>query len=264
MPEKRNEVVSAIVRARADLDRVLARLETLAADDKERVSYAAHALNNYLMVVSTTLEQLRKKLTPKGDRDIRRLLDSLNHATNLMMSTARGVLIAVPHELPHLLFEPASLTEIAEQVCRGYRDLARTKGVRVSWRAASKPDRVVTDRVAVGAVLDNLLSNAVKYSRAGTLVSVSTVILSHQVTCSVEDRGPGISETDQANLFQRGVRLSAIPTAGESSSGYGLAIANDLTKALGGQLLCSSILGQGTRFSFSLKLVAMDGETPAQ
>jgi signal transduction histidine kinase len=260
MPQTRAEALLAIARARADLDRALARLESLATADRQRISYSVHALNNYLMVVATTVQLLRTKLAPKGDRDVRRWLDSVKHATHLMMSTTRGVLTATPDVLPPLLFEPASLTEIAEGVCLAYRDIARNKRVRIAWSPSNKPDSVLTDRVAAGAVLDNLLSNAVKYSEPGAVVSVTTTVDPGWVVCSVRDRGPGLSEADQAKLFQRGVRLSAQPTAGESSTGYGLAIASDLTKALGGRLSCTSVLGEGSRFTFSLPLAPADAD----
>jgi signal transduction histidine kinase len=256
--QTRAEVLSAITRARVDLDRALQHLEVLAADDRQRVSYSVHALNNYLMVVSTTLQLLRAKLVPRGDREIRRWLDSLKQATNLMMSTARGVLTAASAELPPLLFEPACLTEIADGTCRAYGVIAANKRVRIAWKAPSLRDRVMTDRVAAAAVLDNLLSNAVKYSEAGTAVSVTTTMRANEVICSVRDRGPGLSVEDQAKLFQRGVRLSAQPTGGETSSGYGLAIASDLTRALGGRLACTSILGRGSCFTFALPLATAD------
>lgn len=254
MSQERAAVLLAIARARADLDRALERRELLADDDRQRFSYSVHALNNYLMVVSTTIQLLRTKLAPRGDREVRQWLDSLKHSTSLMMSTARGVLTATPDALPPLLFEPASLSQIAEGVCISYREIARNKRVRISSRGPATPDRVLTDSVAAGAVLDNLLSNAVKYSQAGTAVTVSTTIHVGQVVCFVRDRGPGLSTDDQARLFQRGVRLSAQPTAGESSTGYGLAIASDLARALGGQLSCSSVLGEGSCFTFSLPL----------
>jgi signal transduction histidine kinase len=153
-----------------------------------------------------------------------------------------------------LLPEPSSLTEIAESVCIVYRDRARQKRVRLICKGPAIWDHVFTDRMAAGAVLDNLLSNAVKYSGAGTTVSVITVIHRPEVVCSITDHGPGISEADQAQLFQEGVSLSATPTGGESSTGYGLAIAKELTKALGGRLSCTSVIGHGSCFSFTLPL----------
>ena len=79
-------------------------------------------------------------------------------------------------------------------------------------------------------------------------------ILGDEVLCSVCDHGSGLSEEDQARLFQRGVSLNAQPTGGETSTGLGLAIANDLAKALGGRLSCTSALGEGSVFTLSLPL----------
>ncbi len=258
MNKDRAEVVSAIAKARQDLDRALATLERMADADQKRLSYSVHALNNYLMAVGTTLQMVRTKLDPAGDRDVRRWLDSLGQATHLMMSTARGVLSADHANLPPMIFEQASLAEIAGTVCQGYRDIARKKGVPLKWRPPSTADRVLTDRLAAAAVLDNLVSNAVKYSESGAGVSVAVSLQPASVICFVRDHGPGISAEDQSRMFQRGVRLSNQPTAGESSSGYGLAIASDLTKALGGSLSCASVVGQGSSFAFSLPLTAAD------
>jgi signal transduction histidine kinase len=252
MPQKRREVESAIASARADLDRALATLQLLADDDRKRISYSMHALSNYLMSVSTTLHILRTKLSVRGDHEIKRLTDSLEHATGLMMSTARGVLTGSPSAPPLLQKEPARLSEIVEEVVHGYRYLARMKRLRIVTSHRGERDNVLTDSVAAGAVLDNLLSNAVKYSTPGTLVSVTTSTSGSEVICTVRDQGPGLSEADQTRLFQPGVLLTPRPTAGESSTGYGLAIASDLTKALGGRLSCSSALGKGSCFTFAL------------
>jgi two-component system sensor histidine kinase/response regulator len=70
--------------------------------------------------------------------------------------------------------------------------------------------------------------------------------------CSVQDEGPGLSQEDQARLFQRGVRLTPRPTGGEASTGYGLAVAKELIERLGGTIWCQSELGQGACFSFRL------------
>lgn len=254
MPRKKSEIAVAIERARLDFDQALVRLQALAEDDRHRVCYSVHALNNYLMVVGTTLQLLKIRLGPDGDRDVRRWLDSLKQATNLMMSTNRGVLTATPEGVPPLLLESSSLAEIAEHACIAYADIARAKKVKIRWRRPAVVDSVVTDRVAAGAVLDNLLSNALKYSDEGGIVFVTISVGGDEVVCAVRDRGPGLSEEDQSHLFERGVRLSARPTQGEPSSGYGLAIAHDLSRALGGRLWCTSTLGQGSCFLFGLPL----------
>jgi signal transduction histidine kinase len=111
---------------------------------------------------------------------------------------------------------------------------------------------VWADRIAVAAVLDNLISNAIKYSPSGTTIDVHVRSEGETVVCAVRDSGPGLSPEDQARLFQRGVRLTPKPTAGEPSTGYGLAVAKELVEGLHGQIWCESTLGQGSVFSFRL------------
>src|SRR5262249_13052706 len=79
--------------------------------------------------------------------------------------------------------------------------------------------------------------------------------------CGVRDEGPGLSKEDQARLFQKGVRLTPTPTAGEASTGFGLAVAKELIDKLGGQIWCESVLGRGC--SFCIRLPACKEPVPA-
>jgi two-component system sensor histidine kinase/response regulator len=96
--------------------------------------------------------------------------------------------------------------------------------------------------------LDNLLSNAIKYSPPGKRIWIQVRQDRDSVVCSVQDEGPGLSQEEQARLFQRGVRLSPVPTAGEPSTGYGLAVAKELSERLHGEIWCVSTPGQGACF----------------
>jgi signal transduction histidine kinase len=104
--------------------------------------------------------------------------------------------------------------------------------------------------------LDTRLSNAVKYSPPGKRVWVRLRAEADGVVCGVQDEGPGLTATDQAKLFQRGVTLSATPTGGEPSTGFGLAVARELVGQLGGSIWCESRPGQGACFSFRLPLAS--------
>ena len=118
--------------------------------------------------------------------------------------------------------------------------------------AATDVPLVQTDRVLVAAVLDNLLSNAVKYSLPDRRIWVDVRGERGGAVCNVRDEGPGIGADEQARLFGLGVRLGAVPSSGEPSTGYGLAIAKSFVDHLGGELTCESTPGRGTTFSFWL------------
>jgi signal transduction histidine kinase len=83
--------------------------------------------------------------------------------------------------------------------------------------------------------------------------------------CSVRDEGPGLTDEDHAKLFQRGAQLSNAPTAGEPTTGYGLAVAKDLIDQLGGEIGCESRRGEGATFFFRVPLYsdALHGQAAA-
>jgi signal transduction histidine kinase len=130
---------------------------------------------------------------------------------------------------------------------------------------STAPSAVIrTDSVVVGAVLDNLLTNAIKYSPPGKQIWGRVTLETDAVICCVQDEGPGLSPEDQTQLFQRGVRLSAVPTGGEQSTGYGLAVAKELVSRLGGTIWCDSRLGAGACFSFRLPARQLSEDTSSE
>ena len=145
-----------------------------------------------------------------------------------------------------------------------YQRIADRKQIRFLCESTVDVPSVWTDRVAAAAVLDNLFSNAVKYSPPGKRIWVQVSTERDGVVCSVRDEGPGLGEEDQAKLFQRGGQLTPKPTAGEPSTGYGLAVAKEFIERLGGTIWCESVLGQGSSFSFRLPRYQEQAHGPGQ
>jgi signal transduction histidine kinase len=253
MTTSKDDVAASILKARSDLDRALVNLEHLPAFDSGMIAFAAHALNNFLSVINGSVELLLTSLKDDADDRIRYRLEGLQHATNLMHHTVNQLMNTSASAKPPLIRDQVDLAVLIQRASDYYQLIATRKQIRIVFSASELPT-AWTDRVAVAAVLDNLLSNAVKYSPPGKQVSVRVGAEAAYFVCSVRDEGPGLSPEDQAKLFQRGVRLSPVPTAGEPSTGYGLAVAKELVDNLGGKIWCESQLGQGSCFSFSLPI----------
>jgi signal transduction histidine kinase len=112
-----------------------------------------------------------------------------------------------------------------------------------------------TDRIR--EAIDNLVSNAIKYSPIGGRISV---VVSHQdnsIVIRVTDEGAGLSPEDLGRLFGRFQRLSAKPTAGESSTGLGLSIVKRIVDMHGGEITADSD-GPGTGSTFTITLPATE------
>lgn len=82
------------------------------------------------------------------------------------------------------------------------------------------------------------------------------------VRVEVRDSGPGISEEDRPRLFRKYARLGNSPTAGEKSSGLGLAICKRIVELHHGEIGADANSGmQGTTFWFTLPQARPDGYT---
>lgn len=101
--------------------------------------------------------------------------------------------------------------------------------------------------------LDNLISNAIKYSHPGQSVFIDARKVAECTEITVRDQGLGMTESDRTFAFQHFQRLSAKPTAGETSTGLGLAIVKAIADAHGGSIrLDSPGQGEGTVFTLTL------------
>jgi CheY-like chemotaxis protein len=98
----------------------------------------------------------------------------------------------------------------------------------------------------------NLLSNAVKYNREGGHISVNcTTSGSERVKISVTDTGYGLPAHQIAQLFQPFNRLDQ-EGHGENGTGIGLVVCKRLVEIMGGVIEVSSVVGEGSVFSFDL------------
>ena len=245
-------------RAQARMQEALHRLaesnQKLVAMNQEKNEFlgiAAHDLKNPLTSILVNGDMLRDA----GDARQIRYADKIIASAETMRNLITDLLDV--HAIEEGRFasksEPCDLSSLVHDGIEANLPNATHKQIELE---ANELELLVvqSDRTAARQILDNLISNAVKYSPRGETVHVDLMAIGGRAIIRVRDRGPGLSEADQKNLFKKFVRLSAKPTGGESSNGLGLAIAHRLAKALGGDIRCESKLGEGSTFIFELPL----------
>jgi signal transduction histidine kinase len=114
---------------------------------------------------------------------------------------------------------------------------------------------VYADRERTGQVLRNLLTNALKYSAASDPVWVRTRIHKDMITISVQNRGVGIPQDQQARIFERFVRVEQPEQDTTQGIGLGLYIAAQIVTQQGGRIWVESTPNNGATFFFTLPLV---------
>ncbi|MFA6126209.1 MAG: PAS domain-containing sensor histidine kinase [Bacteroidales bacterium] len=108
-----------------------------------------------------------------------------------------------------------------------------------------------SDSDKISKVLINLVSNAVKYTREGS-VEIGFTLVDHTIEFFVKDTGTGISETDQARIFDPFYRGDQVVKAAIRGSGLGLNISKILVDMLGGTIGVKSAPNEGSRFHFTV------------
>ncbi|QLB50173.1 sensor histidine kinase [Streptococcus sanguinis] len=103
-------------------------------------------------------------------------------------------------------------------------------------------------------ILVNLLNNAFKYSDPGTKVEVVAQLTEQYLTISVKDEGQGIAPEELDKIFKRLYRVETSRNMKTGGHGLGLAIAQELTHQLGGEITVESQYGLGSTFTFRLNL----------
>ena len=105
------------------------------------------------------------------------------------------------------------------------------------------------DRELMEYAVYNLLTNAVKYSPAGTEVLVTAVTHGDRLHVSVRDQGMGMDEKELRSIFRKFYRTKRAEASGESGTGIGLSIVEQIVAHHRGRVEVTSEVGKGSCFT---------------
>jgi signal transduction histidine kinase/DNA-binding response OmpR family regulator len=123
--------------------------------------------------------------------------------------------------------------------------------------------QVHADAMRFKQVLTNLVGNAIKFTPEGGRIELIARRVDDRVRIEVRDNGPGIPREQQQRIFEAFFRLTETGSATEGT-GLGLAITARLVELHGSKLEIESQPGEGACFHFSLPLIAIATDEPAQ
>lgn len=143
------------------------------------------------------------------------------------------------------------LRDYISEVAQCLRPLCAAKNISFKYQIDEDvPATWVLDPIRIRQVLENLVSNAAKFSNPGTGVKMRIRLDNGCLCFSIADQGPGIADEDLPKLFQEYGVTRVKPTAGEESTGLGLAICKQIVEAHHGKIGARNQQGPGAIFEF--------------
>jgi signal transduction histidine kinase len=149
-----------------------------------------------------------------------------------------------------------NIQDWVQSVCADCDSLVAAKRQTISVQLPAEPIQICADRAQITIVLNNLLTNAVKFTPDGGRIVVRADPCEGDVWISVADSGVGIPATDLERIFERFYQVEPHLTRRQGGMGLGLPIAKEMVELHGGRIWAESVVGKGSRFTFTLPLNA--------
>ena len=177
------------------------------------------------------------------------LLELINQVLDLAKIEAGGIDLSI---------EELRLGEAVIESLQLIRPLADKQDIEITLKLNGEdiyPQELVKQRISISAdhtrfkqVLLNLLSNAIKYNKKKGQIIINCYPLDKDFTrISISDSGKGLSQDQQAHLFEAFNRLGA-ESSGIEGNGIGLIISKNIVEYMGGDIGVTSEPGQGSTF----------------
>ncbi|HEV2154591.1 ATP-binding response regulator [Bradyrhizobium sp.] len=251
----------ALMQANRRLSAQWLRLQRANGFKNEILGTVAHDLKNPLGVILGRTEMLKELIsTGASSSGVVSQVDHIRDATKRLTTMVDHLISDAMADAFDITIrrEPVDVGALVKEVADANQPLAVNKQQAISVTA---PSNIVTmcDTDRIREAIDNLISNAIKYSPIGGKIGIAVSHEGSETVVRVSDEGAGLSPEDLGRLFGRFQRLSAKPTAGESSTGLGLSIVKRIIDMHGGEVTADSD-GPGKGSTFTITLPAT--ETP--
>jgi PAS domain S-box-containing protein len=212
-----------------------------------------HELKTPLSIIRLHANNLQRYHARLPEQKRYELLEGIENQTHLLEQLVEDILALSRLDAGEARGkrETVDLSEVADEVVRDLRSLARGKQIFLRWDRPPCDLLILADRGQIKRLVQNLLDNAIKYTPAGGSVRVHLAIeAGGWIKLQVDDTGIGVPAEHQTRIFDRFFRVD--PSHTIPGTGLGLSIVNEIVAAYGGKIDVESTPSVGSTFTVIL------------
>jgi two-component system OmpR family sensor kinase/two-component system sensor histidine kinase BaeS len=233
-------------------NQMAASLENAEQSRQAMTADIAHELRTPLAVQRAQLEALQDGVYAPTDDNLSALLEQ-NILLTRLVADLRTLAMAEAGQL-QLEKTATNLGQLAARAADQFMPQAAEHGIEIQFSQQEGCRDIVIDPGRVEQIIGNLISNALRYTPQNSWVKIDFHCTDSEAVLTVRDNGPGITESDQEQIFERFYRADQSRSRAEGGSGLGLAIARQLAEIQDGQLTVRNHPGGGAEFQLTFPL----------
>ena len=219
----------------------------------EFVSIASHELKTPITSVKAYTQILGQRFRKANDEKSAELIEKMDSQLDKLTDLIGDLLDVSKIEAGRIQFHESDF-DFNDLIEETVVELQLTTDKHSITKALQPGVTVYGDHDRIGQVLTNYMTNAIKYSPQADRIHVSTVVNKGNITLCVQDFGVGLSQKDQAKVFERFYRVGGSDQATYPGLGLGLFIASDIISRHNGRVWVKSKKGEGSTFCFSMPI----------
>jgi two-component system sensor histidine kinase CpxA len=235
-----------------DFNHMAERLESLVGAQQLLLRDVSHELRSPLARLSVALELAREDAAPDMSAHLNRIereAEKLNQLIGQLLTLSSMEAVERTDN-----FYPVPLRELIGSMIPDAEYEARQRQSKVTF-AAGEECFIAGNRELLYQAIENVVRNAVRYAEPGTEVEISLtdseIDGAPRVVLQVDDRGPGIPESETKDIFRPFYRVDRARSTETGGFGVGLAIAERAVKLHLGELHASNRPGGGATIRMS-------------
>lgn len=252
-PEEFQEVTAAFNTMSVQLEQAFQDIEAAQAQKREMMAQLTHDIKTPITSIQQTIEGIQDGIIrPEEQADYLASIHQQTMRLNDLVEELGQLTLNQTQESEPI--QDVLMDKLLIEVLGAFQYQLEQEDREVHLQLTPESLHVQTEERTLYRILYNLVHNALKYSPPGSPVAIDIQAMAPTVTIQVTDHGQGIPEADLPHIFESLYRVETSRNMTTGGHGLGLAIVKVQVERLGGTIVVTSQVGQGSCFVVTLPM----------